>query len=237
MKLLEVEQLHAFYGDLRALHGLSMSLEAGECVAIVGANGAGKSTLLRAIAGLVARIDGRVIYEGNDIGRRKAEQIARSGIALVPEGRALFPSLDVEENLKIGAFSGRPGHWNLKTVFELFPLLEERRSQRPNTLSGGQQGLVAIGRALMSNPKVLLCDEISLGLAPIAVEAIYRSFEAISRQGTSIVLVEQDVRRARSFARRLYCLLEGRVTLHGDSADLTDEQLTRAYFGLGETTH
>ncbi|AGB74408.1 MULTISPECIES: ABC transporter ATP-binding protein [Rhizobium] len=237
MKLLEVENLEAFHGDLRALHGLSLSLDAGECVAVVGANGAGKTTLLRSIAGLVGRVEGRVTYDGKEITRRKVEDIARSGVALVPEGRALFPSLDVEENLKIGAFSGRPGHWNLESIFELFPLLEERRSQRPNTLSGGQQGLVAIGRALMSNPRVLLCDEISLGLAPVAVEAIYRSFEAISRYGTSIVLVEQDVHRARSFASRLYCLLEGRMTLHGNSADLTDEQLARAYFGLGEMMH
>jgi branched-chain amino acid transport system ATP-binding protein len=229
--LLEVTNLDAFYGDLQALHGLDMEVERGESVALVGANGAGKTTFMRCLAGLIEQKRGAITLGGNDISRMPAEAIARRGIALVPEGRMLFPSLNVEENLLMGALGQRPGYWNLQRIFALFPLLAERRRQMPNTLSGGQQGLVAIGRALMANPDLLLCDEISLGLAPVAVDQIYASFARIRVEGAAIVVVEQDVKRAASATDRIYCLLEGRVTLQGRSRKLDAEELTRAYFG------
>jgi branched-chain amino acid transport system ATP-binding protein len=229
--LLEVASLDAFYGDLQALHGIDVSIEAGQCVALVGANGAGKTTFLKCVAGLIAHKRGSIAFDGRDISHAPAEAIARLGIALTPEGRMLFPTLNVEENLLMGGLSRRPGHWNLQRIYRLFPLLVERRLQMPNTLSGGQQGLVAIGRALMANPRLLLCDEISLGLAPAPIDVIYGSFAAIRSEGTAIVLVEQDVKRASSASDAVYCLLEGRVTLQGASRDLDDERLTRAYFG------
>jgi branched-chain amino acid transport system ATP-binding protein len=229
--LLEVVRLDAFYGDLQALHGICMNVDAGETVALVGANGAGKTTFLRCVSGLIAHRRGSIAFDGRDISCAPAETIARLGIALTPEGRMLFPSLNVQENLQMGGLSRRPGYWNLRRVYQLFPLLSERRLQMPNTLSGGEQGLVAIARALMANPRLLLCDEISLGLAPVAVDLIYASFAAIRAEGTAIILVEQDVKRASSASKRAYCLLEGRVTLEGASGDFDDEHLTRAYFG------
>ena len=176
--LLEVSRLDAFYGDLQALHGVSIEVDNGESIALVGANGAGKTTFLRSVAGLIDQKHGVLNLEGASIAGLPAEAIARLGIVLAPEGRMLFPSLTVEENLLMGGLTRRPGHWNLGTVYDLFPLLAERRFQMPNTLSGGQQGLVAIGRALMANPRLLLCDEISLGLAPVAVDQIYELFPA-----------------------------------------------------------
>ena len=173
--LLEVTGLDAFYGDLQALHQMSIGIDDGECVALVGANGAGKTTFLKCVAGLIAQKRGSIGFAGIDIVHAPAETITRLGIALTPEGRMLFPSLNVEENLQMGALNRRQGPWNLQRVYQLFPLLDERRSQMPNTLSGGEQGLVAIGRALMANPRLLLCDEISLGLAPLAVDRIYAS--------------------------------------------------------------
>ena len=229
--LLEVARLDAFYGDLQALHDVSVTVDAGESVALVGANGAGKTTFLKCVSGLIAHKRGSIAFDGREISAAPAEAIARLGIALTPEGRMLFPSLNVEENLQMGGLSHRRGHWDLERVYRLFPLLAERRRQMPNTLSGGQQGLVAIGRALMANPRLLLCDEISLGLAPVAIDLIYASFAAIRAEGTAIVLVEQDVKRASSASDRVYCLLEGRITLQGSSHDLDDEHLTRAYFG------
>jgi branched-chain amino acid transport system ATP-binding protein len=229
--LLEVTSLNAFYGDLRALHDVNIHVDAGESVALVGANGAGKTTFLRCIAGLIEQKRGGIEFKGNEISHMPAEKIARLGITLAPEGRMLFPSLNVEENLLMGGLSRRPGYWDLQSVYKLFPLLAERRLQMPNTLSGGQQGLVAIGRALMANPSLLLCDEISLGLAPVAIDQIYASFVRIRVEGTAIVLVEQDVKRASSATDRIYCLLEGRVTLQGQSRKLDTEELTRAYFG------
>jgi branched-chain amino acid transport system ATP-binding protein len=229
--LLEVASLDAFYGDLQALQGLSLTVDAGECVALVGANGAGKTTFLKCVSGLIAQKRGSIVFDGREISRAPAEAIARLGIALTPEGRMLFPTLNVEENLQMGALGRRSGHWNLQRLYQLFPLLAERRLQMPKMLSGGQQGLVAIGRALMANPRLLLCDEISLGLAPVAIDLIYVTFAAIRAEGTAIVLVEQDVKRASSASDRAYCLLEGRVTWEGRSCDLDDERLTRAYFG------
>jgi branched-chain amino acid transport system ATP-binding protein len=229
--LLEVTSLDAFYGDLQALHHVSINVDDGESVALVGANGAGKTTFLKCVSGLIAQKRGVIAFAGIDIAHAPAEAITRLGIALTPEGRMLFPSLNVEENLQMGGLNRRHGHWNLQRVYQLFPLLAQRRLQMPNTLSGGEQGLVAIGRALMANPRLLLCDEISLGLAPVAVDLIYASFAAIRSEGTAIVLVEQDVKRASSASDRVYCLLEGQVTMQGASRDLDAGELTRAYFG------
>ena len=231
MTLLDVQALDAFYGDLQALFGVSLHVEAGETVALIGANGAGKTTFLRSLVGLIDRRRGDVRFAGESITVEPAERISRLGLSLVPEGRLLFPSLNVEENLLMGALNQRPGAWNLARVYQLFPILRERRRQSPNALSGGQQHMVAIGRALMSNPKLLLCDEISLGLAPLVVDQIYASLERIRAEGASIVLVEQDVKRAAGAADRVYCLLKGRVTLHGQARGLGLEQLSRAYFG------
>jgi branched-chain amino acid transport system ATP-binding protein len=229
--LLEAMNVDAFYGDLQALHGVTLHVDAAESVALVGANGAGKTTFLRCIAGLAEQKSGAIYFDGSNIAGLPAETIARLGIVLAPEGRMLFPSLTVEENLLMGGLSRRRGYWDLQRVYQLFPLLAERRAQMPNTLSGGQQGLVAIGRALMANPSLLLCDEISLGLAPVAIDQIYASFARIRDEGTAIVLVEQDVKRASSATNRIYCLLEGRVTLQGVSQEINAEKLTRAYFG------
>jgi len=231
MTLLEVERLEAFYGDFQALFGLSMRVEAGETVALIGANGAGKSTFLRCLVGLLDDKRGAIRFAGQPIDREPAERISRLGLSLVPEGRLLFPSLTVEENLLMGALNERPGSWTLRRVYDLFPVLAERRRQMPNALSGGQQHMVAIGRALMSNPRLLLCDEISLGLAPVVVDQIYQSFARIRSEGASIVLVEQDVKRASTAADRLYCLLKGRVTLEGSARRIGLDQLSRAYFG------
>jgi branched-chain amino acid transport system ATP-binding protein len=231
MTLLDVQALDAFYGDFQALFGVTLRVEAGETVALIGANGAGKTTFLKCLVGLLGSRRGEIRFAGEPIGAEPAERISRLGLSLVPEGRLLFPSLTVEENLLMGSLNRRPGSWNLARVYELFPMLRERRRQRPDALSGGQQHMVAIGRALMSNPKLLLCDEISLGLAPLVVDQIYQSLGRIRDEGASIVLVEQDVKRAAGAADRVYCLLKGRVTLHGQARSLKLEQLSRAYFG------
>ena len=231
MTLLEVRALDAFYGDFQALFDLALEVEPGETVALVGANGAGKTTFLKCLVGLLQEKRGEIRFAGEDIAAQPAERISRLGLSLVPEGRLLFPSLTVEENLMMGALNRRPGFWTRETVYDLFPILRERRRQSPDALSGGQQHMVAIGRALMSNPKLLLCDEISLGLAPVVIEQIYRSFAQIRGEGASIVLVEQDVKRAAAASDRVYCLLKGRVTLKGSARGLGLDELSRAYFG------
>ena len=230
--LLETVALNAFYGDFQALYEVSLSVSEGETVAIVGANGAGKSTLLRSIAGLIKNDAGSVRLRGSAIGDWRADTIAKQGLALIPEGRQLFPSLSVEENLKLGSTVGRAGHWNLDTVYQLFPVLEERRKQASTSLSGGQQQMVAIGRALMSNPEVVLFDEISLGLAPVIINSIYEQLPQIVAQGTTAIIIEQDVGRALAAASRVYCLQEGRVKLAGSTATLSRQQITEAYFGV-----
>jgi branched-chain amino acid transport system ATP-binding protein len=230
--LLAVRDLDAFYGDFQALFGLSMELKRGEAVAVIGANGAGKSTLLKSIAGLLPSRPDAVSFAGEAIGGMAAYAVAARGVALVPEGRGLFPSLSVEENLLIGGQLKRPGPWTLQRVYELFPALAERRQVASTALSGGQQQMVAIGRGLMSNPKLLLCDEISLGLAPIIVRDIYARLPLILAEGISIILVEQDVVQALKAAQRVYCLQEGRVALAGAARDLTRETIVAAYFGL-----
>jgi branched-chain amino acid transport system ATP-binding protein len=231
MTLLEVDALDAFYGDFQALFDLTINVDAGETVALIGANGAGKTTFLKCLVGLIETKRGEIRFAGEPIDREPAERISRLGLSLVPEGRLLFPSLSVEENLTMGALNRRPGSWTLPRVYDLFPVLRERCRQMPNALSGGQQHMVAIGRALMSNPRLLLCDEISLGLAPLVIDQIYASFARIRAEGASIVLVEQDVKRATSASDRVYCLLKGRVTLQGPARGLALDQLSRAYFG------
>jgi branched-chain amino acid transport system ATP-binding protein len=229
--LLAIQDLDAFYGDIQALFGVSMEVAAGEAVAVIGANGAGKSALLKSIAGLLRSRPDAIVFDGAAIGGVPAYAVAARGIALVPEGRGLFPSLSVEENLLIGGQLKRPGPWTLARIYELFPALRERRLFSSTALSGGQQQMVAIGRALMSNPKLLLCDEISLGLAPIVIADIYAALPQIKADGTSIVLVEQDIVQAMKVADRVYCFQEGRLSLAGRPKDLTRDSIHRAYFG------
>jgi branched-chain amino acid transport system ATP-binding protein len=230
--LLETRALTAHYGDFQALYGLDTVLDAGETVAIIGANGAGKSTYLKSIAGLIGGEPGSVAFDGEPIGALSAADIMRRGISLVPEGRRLFPSLTVEENLLVGRHGRRAaGPWSLERVYGLFPVLKERRNSASTTLSGGQQQMAAIGRALMSNPRVLLCDEISLGLAPIVIQDIYDALLRVRSEGSSIVLVEQDIVQAMKVSDRLYCFQEGRLSLAGRPSDLSREQIHRAYFG------
>jgi branched-chain amino acid transport system ATP-binding protein len=231
MSQLEIRDLVAFYGDFQALFGISLHIEAGECVAIIGANGAGKSTLLRSVTGLLPVGAESVRFEGVAIGSLAPHRIISRGIAMTPEGRRLFPSLSVEENLLMGGQCGRKGPWNLDRIYALFPILAERKKSPATALSGGQQQMVAIGRALLANPILLLCDEISLGLAPIVIRDLYAVFASIRREGTSLIVVEQDVSRALSLADRVYCLQEGRVTLEGRPGELSREQIRLAYFG------
>jgi len=230
--LLEVRELTAFYGDFQALFGVSMAVAEGDVVAVIGANGAGKSTLLRSIAGALRSRRDAIVFAGEPMGDLAAHVVVARGIALVPEGRRLFPSLSVEENLLIGGQLGRPGPWNLDRIYGLFPVLKERRHQPAPSLSGGQQQMVAIGRALMSNPRLLLCDEISLGLAPIVIRDIYSRIPAIVAEGLSLVIVEQDIVQALKSAKHVYCLQEGRVALQGEASTLTREKISAAYFGV-----
>ena len=232
MTLLEVRELCAFYGDFRALHGVDFRIEAGETVAVIGANGAGKSTLLRTLTGLLPAPPGSVAFSGQPIGGLPPHVIVRLGIAMVPEGRCLFPSLNVEENLLIGSQCGRRGPWDLAAVYRLFPALVEKRATPSTLLSGGQQQMVAIGRALMSNPTLLLCDELSLGLAPLVVREIYAALPRIKGEGAAVVVVEQDTGQAMRIADRLYCMQEGRVALEGVPQTLTPERVSQAYFGV-----
>jgi branched-chain amino acid transport system ATP-binding protein len=232
MALLETKNLTAFYGDFQALYGIDTTLERGETIAIIGANGAGKSTFLKAIAGLIRSAPDSVLLDSTPIGAKPAADIVKLGIALVPEGRRLFPSLTVEENLLIGGHGRKQaGPWTLDRVYSLFPILKERRSSATPVLSGGQQQMAAIGRALMSNPRILLCDEISLGLAPIIIADIYAALPQIKEEGTSVVLVEQDIVQSMKVAHRVYCFQEGRLSLTGRPQELTREQIHRAYFG------
>jgi branched-chain amino acid transport system ATP-binding protein len=232
LALLTTNQLEAFYGDFQALFGIDFSIDAGEIVAMIGANGAGKSTLLRTVCGLLKAPRNAVTFDGEPIGGLLPGEIVERGIAMVPEGRRLFPSLNVEENLLMGAYTRRPGPWSLEAVYQLFPVLRDKRRNPGTALSGGQQQIVAIGRALMSNPKLLICDEISLGLAPIVVKDIYDTLPRICAGGLTVIVVEQDVSMAQRVSSRIYCLQEGRVTLTGPSGGLTREQISQAYFGL-----
>jgi branched-chain amino acid transport system ATP-binding protein len=231
-KLLEARGLKAFYGDAQALFGIDFELAQGELVAVIGANGAGKSTLLKCLTGLVRAPREAVRFKGEAIGGLAPGEIVKRGLAMVPEGRRLFSSLSVEENLLIGGHTGRQGPWNLQRLYALFPILAEKRNDPGTSLSGGQQQMVALGRALMSNPEVLLCDELSLGLAPIVIREIYAAMPAITGEGMTVVIVEQDVTMAQRVSQRIYCLQEGRVSLSGRSGALTRDQISAAYFGV-----
>jgi branched-chain amino acid transport system ATP-binding protein len=230
--LLEIEDLHAFYGDFQALHGVSLRVQDGQVLALIGANGAGKSTLLKAICGLVVARQGAVRWRGRDLRGQAPNRIVAQGIALVPEGRRLFPSLSVEENLILGGQVGRAGPWSLRSVYDLFPILQEKRHMRSTSLSGGQQQMVAIGRALMANPDLILLDELSLGLAPIVIKDIYAQLPRITGQGMAAILVEQDVTRALGAAASFVCLAEGRVALAGAPGAYGRDAISAAYFGV-----
>jgi branched-chain amino acid transport system ATP-binding protein len=230
--ILSTHALKAFYGDAQALFGIDFELSRGEMVAIIGANGAGKSTFLKSLTGLVKVDQDAIRLKGESIGGKPPGHIVRQGMALVPEGRRLFPSLTVQENLLMGANAGRSGPWNLKRLFSLFPILEEKRLSPATALSGGQQQMVALGRALMSNPEILLCDELSLGLAPIVIREIYKAMPGFLAEGMTVVIVEQDVSMAQMVSQRVYCFQEGKVSLQGLSEDLTREQISQAYFGI-----
>ncbi|TCK99284.1 amino acid/amide ABC transporter ATP-binding protein 2 (HAAT family) [Shimia isoporae] len=230
--ILIMNGLNAHYGDFQALYGVDMHIDAGEILAIIGANGAGKTTLMRSITGLLKNGANQILHAGADIGGLRADEIATRGIAMVPEGRQLFPSLSVKENLMIGAQVGRKGPWDLQAVYKLFPILEERKDQQSTSLSGGQQQMVAIGRALMSNPDLILFDEISLGLAPVIIKDIYRALPGIIGEGMSAIIVEQDIAQALKVSSRVYCLQEGRVSLEGASDTVSREEISRAYFGI-----
>lgn len=234
MALLQTQSLVAHYGDFQALFGVDIELAEAEIIAIIGANGAGKTTLMRSIAGVLRNEAAAVSYENTPIGALPADEIMSQGIAMVPEGRRLFPSLSVEENLLIGTYGRKiKGHWTLETVYDLFPILGERRHNPGTALSGGQQQMVAIGRALMSNPRVLLCDEISLGLAPVVIKDIYKAIPQIKAAGASMIVVEQDIAQAMAVADRVYCMMEGRVTLSGTPETLSRDDIHNAYFGAG----
>lgn len=233
MALLETRGLTARYGDFQALFGVDVALDEGECVAIIGANGAGKSSLLRSLSGVLRQEPGMVVLDGQPIGALAADDIVALGISMVPEGRRLFPSLSVEENLLIGAYRSRGnGTWDLDAVYSLFPMLKQRRNSPGNALSGGQQQMVAIGRALMSNPRILLFDELSLGLAPVIIRDIYKALPEIRKTGASIILVEQDIGQALKVADRVYCMMEGKVTLEGPPGELSRDAIHNAYFGV-----
>ena len=232
MSLLEVTDIQAMYGDLKALFGISLSINPGEVHSVIGANGAGKSTLLKVIAGTMPATSGSLTFHGNDLSKLAPDKRVRSGISLVPEGRRIFSSLTVEENLKVGAYSRRKGHWNLNNIRELYPLLAQRWDRIGFHCSGGELQMLAIGRALMANPDLLLIDEASLGLAPVVVAQVYASLPQITSQGTAVLLVEQDMQQALRASTHTSVLLEGKVVLEGTSSKLNKEAIKRAYFGI-----
>ena len=237
MSLLQIENLVASHGLLTAVRGISFNVEEGENLALVGANGAGKTTLFRTIAGIHKANSGRVMFQGNDVSGVEACRRVASGIALVPEGRRLFPDMTVEENLKLGASSGRKGNWDIHRVLESFPQLKKVFRSRANHLSGGEQQATAIGRALMSNPTLLLLDEVSLGLSPQAVDGVYASLQHLIDARTTIVLVEQDLNRTLAVAHRIICMLEGEVVADDKAADMSREQVMEHYFGTHRAAH
>jgi branched-chain amino acid transport system ATP-binding protein len=230
--LLSVKGLEACHGQLKAVRGVSFSIDKAETVALVGANGAGKTTLLRAIAGAHRLAAGRIVFKGEDIGARSPHARAALGVGLVPEGRRLFARLTVEENLLLARSAGRSGAWTLDAVMQAFPNLKDRRRSLAGTLSGGEQQATAIGRALMMNPELLLLDEVSLGLSPLVVDRLYTRLEALKSSGVAMLLVEQDLKRAMSTANRTICMLEGLIVIEGPTHTLSREQVTEAYFGL-----
>jgi branched-chain amino acid transport system ATP-binding protein len=240
MSLLKIERLEARHGLLTAVQGISLEIEQGETLALVGANGAGKTTLLRTLAGVHPVAGGRIVFDGVDVSALPAYRRAAAGLALVPEGRKLFPAMTVQENLLVALSAKRNGRWNLETVLEAFPQLKPKLKAAAGTLSGGQQQAVAIGRALMTNPRVLLLDEVSLGLSPLAVQGVYDSLRTLmgrgTTHGTTIVLVEQDLKRTFEVADRIVCMLEGKVVASGRADEMTREQVMDHYFGHRPST-
>jgi branched-chain amino acid transport system ATP-binding protein len=232
MTILTVENLESRHGLLIAVRGISLAIQEGETLALVGANGAGKTTLMRTIAGAHKPYAGRITFDGKDVTSLPAHKRVALGIALVPEGRRLFTGMTVEENLKVAGAHGRKGAWNMEAVLEAFPQLKPKFKARAGDLSGGQQQATAIGRALMTNPRLLLLDEVSLGLSPLAVDQVYDSLHGLMSGGTTIILVEQDLSRALAVSSRIACMLEGSIVLEGDANSLNREQITAAYFGL-----
>ena len=228
--MLKVSGLTAAYGQVTAIRDISLSVDAGGILAVIGANGAGKSTLLKSIAGLLPATSGTIFFDDEDITRRSTFDRVKRGIALVPEGRRLFPSLTVQENLQTAFASKRRGAWTLDTVYDLFPLVAERRQRRAGDLSGGEQQATAIARALLTNPKLLLLDEVSLGLAPAIIADLYSRLPEILAQGTGILLVEQDVSQAMKVADSVHCLLQGATSLTGKNLAMAD--ISAAYFGM-----
>lgn len=232
MTLLHVEEVDVHYGDFQALFGVSVRVDEGQTLAVIGANGAGKSTLLKTVAGLLHPTSGEVFFDGQPVGRLPAYRRVPLGIALTPEGRRLFPSLTVEENLQMGAIRARSGPWDVAAVYGLFPRLADLRRRTAVNLSGGEQQAVAIGRSLMANPRLLLLDEVSLGLAPVVVRDLYVALPRVTASGTTVLMVEQDVQQALHVADRVQCLLEGRTVLEEAAGSVTREQVAAAYFGI-----
>ena len=232
MSLLEIEDASAYYGDFQALYDINLKIEQGEIFACIGANGAGKSTLLKLISGTLQPRRGRILFDGQPMGHMPAYKRVEMGIATVPEGRHIFPSLTVHENLLIGAYRGRKGPWTTDAVYELFPLLVPLSKRQASALSGGEQQAVAIGRALMANPRLILMDEVSLGLAPVVIKRIYESFPTLLESGCTILVVEQDVQHVLTVATHVACFLAGRIALQGTPSELTTDQITAAYFGV-----
>jgi branched-chain amino acid transport system ATP-binding protein len=232
MSLLAVEQLDARHGLLKAVRNVDLQVAEGEILALVGANGAGKTTLLRTIAGAHRPASGRIMFDGKDVTALRAHERVALGIALVPEGRRLFAGLTVEENLRVAGDAGRAGRWNIEALLEVFPMLKARLKTPAGLLSGGEQQATSIGRAMMTNPRLLLLDEISLGLAPLAIDNLYRSLTALFSSGTALVIVEQNLNRVLGVATRVCCMLEGRIVLERDAKVATRRQITEAYFGL-----
>ncbi len=230
--LLETEKLSVFYDQLRAVREVDLRVDEGEVVSIIGANGAGKSSLMKAIVGQAHIRSGAIRLRGMDLRELPTSNIVRQGVALVPEGRRLFPSLSVLENLNIGWELGRKGAIDMAQILKWFPSLAELKDRKARALSGGQQQIVALGRALLTNPSLLLCDEISLGLAPVIISQLYETLLAIRQRGIGIVIVEQDVSRSLAVADRFYCFLEGAVSLTGRPADTNRETVMQHYFGV-----
>jgi len=236
MAMLEVQNIHTYYGNIHALRGVSLTVEEGEIVTLIGANGAGKTTTLRTISGLLSPRQGRVILDGEDLAQYKAHEIVYKGVAMVPEGRGIFSRLTVTENLDMGAYSRNDNHGikqDLERVFELFPRLKERRSQVAGTLSGGEQQMLATGRALMAHPRLLLLDEPSMGLAPILVESVFETIQAVNKEGRTVLLVEQNATMALSIADRGYVLQTGEIVIQDSAANLQkNEMVQKAYLGI-----
>jgi branched-chain amino acid transport system ATP-binding protein len=232
MSLLEIEDASVYYEDFQALYDINLKIEEGEIFACIGANGAGKSTMLKTVAGVLAPRRGRLLFDGQPIDRMPPYKRVELGISSVPEGRRVFPSLTVHENLLIGGYRNRKGPWTTDSVYELFPLLQPLKKRQGSGLSGGEQQALAIGRALMANPRLILMDEVSLGLAPVVIKRIYEAFPILLDNGCTILVVEQDVQHVLTVATHVACFLEGRVALQGVPSELTNDQITAAYFGV-----